>query len=104
MRIHKANPHASLRMTALFGRTAAAQAALLICPLDAALKRRSSTVLLGSVAAPAKIKVKIKITIKIKGVGQEYPTHTGKILPCMPTKVGSTFVDFTSSQERGKVE
>jgi len=38
--------------------------------LYAALKRRSSTVLQGSVRAPCKIK------IKIKGSGQECPLHT----------------------------
>jgi len=46
MRIHEANPHASVRMTVCFqGRVSAAEAGFLICVLYAALKRRSSTVL-----------------------------------------------------------
>jgi hypothetical protein len=59
---------APLWMTACWG-AAAAEAGFLICALNAALKRRSSTGLQGSVRAPAKIKIKIKI--KVKGSGQE---------------------------------
>ncbi len=53
MRIHKANPHASLSMTALLSVSRRPEAALLICALNAALKRRSSTGLHGSVRVPA---------------------------------------------------
>jgi hypothetical protein len=66
----------------------------------------------------------VKIKIKVKGSGQGCPLHTieiptsrkerekwgtqrplytSKILCRMPTKVDSTFVDFTGFQERGKV-
>jgi hypothetical protein len=73
----------------------AAEAALLTCALYAALKRRSFTVPHRSVIAAGEIDVKIKV----KGIGQECPIHT-----CVPTKVDSTFVDFTFFHQRVKVE
>ena len=89
-----------------WARTSAAEAAFLICVLDAALKaplfHGITPVRAG--ACRIKLNVKIKIKIKVEGVGQECPTHTGKISVRMPTKVGSTFVGFTSRQEHGKVE
>jgi hypothetical protein len=54
--------------------TSAAEAALLSFALYAALKRRSSTVLHGSVPMESsKIKVKVKRKIKVKGSGQSLP-------------------------------
>ncbi len=78
----------------------AAEAAFLSFALNAALKRRSSTVPHRSVLAASKINVKVNV----KGIGQECPIHTGKILTRMSTKVDSTFVDFTFSKEHVKVE
>ena len=54
MRIHKANPHASLRMTGRLRVASAPEARGPDLYANAALKRRSSTGLQGSVAAPHK--------------------------------------------------
>ncbi len=73
---------------------------------------------------PSRARSKVKTEVNVKGIGQECPIHMGKIpalslqktqgrgrgtrfpenLLGMSTKVDSTFVDFTFSHGRGRVE